>query len=340
MNHAGGTALVLGFPAEPACRVALGLASGNEMSVEAIVRHSDLHAARERIQRAGANIEIIEGDWNHIDFGLSGERFRRLSDQVSSIYSLVPPCSYADGEDLASAKTTGREVLELALAAKNLEQVVVLSHLDVAGNHKGAFREVDLVMDQRFDGGSAKMRLAAERVYRRHFGEVPITVIRSGWIVGEGEDLFPLVHLCLAAVDSSSWEGNGRLILTDLDYLVDVVIGLKDVDPDLGGRTLHLISPFGDDTEEVVNEISSLAKEQVPAGFDLAAGARRALSRMNKTYRWSAGTFFKRRMSAARFETASTEDFLESRGLPLPIEEPSKLAQFVSIALEEIVGFR
>ncbi len=340
MSDAGGTALILGFPAEPACRVALGLASGNEMSIEVVVRPSDLPRAKERIRREGANIEIIEGDWNHIDFGLSGERFRRLSDQVSSIYSLVPPCSYTDGDDLASAKITGREVLELALVAKNLGQVVVLSHLDVAGNHRGTFREVDLDVGQRFDGESAKMRLAAERVYRRRFGEIPITVIRSGWIVGEGEDLCPLVHLCLAAAESTPWEGNGQLILTDLDYLVDVVVGLEDIDPDPGGRTLQLISPFRDDTTEIVDEISVLAREQVPAGFDLAAGARRALSRMDKTCRWSAGAFFKRRMSAARFETAWTEEFLRSRGLPLPVEEPSKLARMVTSALEEIVGYR
>ena len=340
MSDAGKTALILGFPAEPACRVASKLASGNEMSVEVVVRPSDLPRAKEQIRRAGTNIEIIEGDWNHIDFGLSGERFRRLSEQVSSIYSLVPPCSYTDGDDLASAKTTGREVLELALAAKNLGQVVVLSHLDVAGNHREAFREVDLAVGQRFDGESAKMRLAAERVYRRRFGEIPITVIRSGWIVGEGEDLCPLVHLCLAAADSSPWEGNGRLLLTDLDYLADVVVGLEDMDPDPGGRTLHIISPFRGDTEEIVNEISSLAREQVPAGFDLAAGARRALSRMDKTCRWSTGAFFKRRMSAAQFETTWTEDFLRSRGLPLPVEERSKLDLMVTIALEEIVGFR
>ncbi len=184
------------------------------------------------------------------------------------------------------------------------------------------------------------MRLAAERVYRRRFGDVPITVIRSGWIVGEGEDLCPLVHLCLAAADSSPWEGNGRLILTDLDYLVDVVVGLESIDPDPGGRTLHLISPFRDDTTEIVDEISVLAREQVPAGFDLTAGARRVLSRMDKTCRWSAGAFFKRRMSAAQFEAAWTEEFLRSHGLPLPVEEPSKLELMVTSAIEEIVGFR
>ena len=340
MSEPDRTALILGFPAEPACSVALALASGNEISVEVIVRPSDLPRARTQIRREGAKIEIIEGDWNHIDFGLSGERFTRLCDQVSSIYSLVPPCSYTDGDDLTSAKTTGREVLELALAAKNLRQVVVLSHLDVAGNHKGTFREVDLVVGQRFDGGATKMRLAAERVYRRHFGEVPISVIRSGWIVGEGEDLCPLVHLCLAAAESTPWEGNGQLILTDLDYLVDVVVGLKDVDPDPEGRTLHLISRFGGDTGELVNRISAAAREHVPKGFDLAAGARRALSRLDKTCGWSAGTFFKRRMSAARFEADWTEEFLRSRGLPLPTQEPSKLDRMVTIALEEIVGFR
>ncbi len=340
MSEPGRTALILGFPAEPACRVALGLASGNEMSVEVIVRPSDLPRARELIRRESAKIEIIEGDWNHIDFGLSGERFGRLSEQVSSIYNLVPPCSYPDGDDLESARTTGREVLELAAAAKNLQQVVVLSHLDVAGNHRETFREVDLIVGQRFDGGSAKMRLAAERVYRRHFGDVPITVIRSGWIVGEGENLCPLVHLCLAAGDSTPWEGNGQLILTDLDYLVDVVVGLKDVDPDPGGRTLHLLSRFGGDTGKIVDGISVSAREHVPAGFDLAAGARRALSRMDKTCRWSVGAFFKRRMSAARFETTWTEEFLRSRRLPLPAQEPSKLDRMVTIALEEIVGFR
>ena len=215
----------------------------------------------------------------------------------------------------------------------------MLSHLDGAGSHAGSFAERDLELGQRFKEPAGEDRFRAERIYRRFVTELPITIARSGWIVGAtGEQLCPLVELLLAEADEALKEHGIRLPLSGLSELVAVVGGLVDHPPRRGGRFLHLAGAEASVAADLATRVKDLAGQLVPAGLDLAAGARRSLSRANVG--WSRRHFFRHQPRAARYESAYSTGFLERNGLPLPELAADQLAELVERAVEEIAGFR
>ena len=359
-------ALVIGFPSALASRLAGQLArSGRRVRLLC-----PPHAVRER-ERLARDLDCLEGSTDRIDFGLAGGPYLELADEVAEVYVAELPAPPGDEPPPVRGRRVAREVVELALAARKLRHLLVLSHVDVAGTFFGRFAERDLEVGQRFGDAGQEERYRAERVYRRFAGDLPITVARAGWVLGTapGAGICPLPQLLLAAGDEIGKAADRRLALTDLDGLVTALAGLAEHPPVGGGRVLHLLDPAAPEVAQLHERVTRTAGELVPGGFDLATGARRALRESAERGAWSAGLpgapgregrwstregrgsprdwrrwsprdFFRRQPARARFETAFTRGVVDRLGLPIGAVEDERFEQLIEHAVEQIVGFR
>jgi len=338
MRAAGGRPLVLGFPGVAAVRVAERLAVLRGGPVLVMVP-SAAAAAASSWAGGRRGIELVEGDWNRIDFGMRGADYVALCGTVTEVYSLLGHGLLTSPDDLEALSGAGREVIELALAAGRLDRVVVLSHLDVAGQHDGPFSEEDLDVGQRFAADDQRARYRSERVYRRFADRIPLTFLRTGWIPGDGPGLCPIVGILLSHPDMSGRQAQEPFLLTDLESLAAICAGLAGTGEGGGVQTLHLPCDPPWTLGALSVEVRRLAKESIPGAYDLAAGARRVLKLSEGASRWPSGELLRRRVRA-RYETRWTRDFLARNGLPFPAPTGTGLASLVERAVEEIVGFR
>jgi hypothetical protein len=340
MSPAQGTVCLLGFPGALARVTASALADADGIGIRMLAPRAGADAARELARALGRDARVVVGDPGRIDFGLSGSAYLDLAEETTSICCAVLPPPPGLTDEYEVARAAAREVVELARAAPRLEHVVVVSHLDVAGSFSGVFAERDLELGQSFRGVDQEERFRAERIYRRFADELPLTVVRCGWIAGPGEGTCPLVHLLLAIAEDPGKEGDRGVAVTEVRSLAGVLSGVLAVPPSRGGRTLQLVDSGIGTAGELAATVRALAGELVPAGFDLIAGARRVLKRGGLSYNWSYREFFRRQPSRARFESSWTEQFLEEQQLARPKLGDDVLAELVESAVEEIVGFK
>jgi len=334
------TVFVIGFPGALARGTATEIGRAGDVAIRLLAPPDAREVAQGFAAELGGDARVVEGDVSRIDFGLSGADYLDLAEEITSICCVLLPPPPGVGGGYEVARAAAREVIELAQAAPDLDHVLVLSHLDVAGNANSAFAERDLELGQGFAGVDQEERFRAERIYRRFADRLPLSVIRCGWIPGQGEGRCPLVHLLLAIADDPGREGERLLLITEGTALVEVVAGMIGLPPSRGGRTLHMVGSEPPTAAELADDVRELAGELVPVGFDLVRGARRLLRRGGQTYDWSYREFFKRQPGRARFESALTERFLGEHGLPRPELDEARLAGLVESAVEEIVGFK
>jgi len=340
MSGGDQTAFVIGFPGKVARDTASAIALAEGASIRLLAAEESVDEARSFVETLGSRSSVVEGDVARIDFGVPGGVYTRLAEEITSIWGLRAPPPPGVSAEHEAARPTAREVLELAQVAPRLEHVVVLSHVDVAGNTSGPFAERDLELGQGFFGVDQEERFRAERIYRRFADRLPLSVVRCGWIPGPGSGACPLVHLLLAIADEPGKDGERPLMVTDGDALAAILSRMTALPPSRGGRTLHMVHPAPPTAAELAAAVRELARELVPAGFDLVAGARRMLRRGGQTYDWSYREFFKHQPARAKVASALTGRFLEEHGLPRPVLGDERLAALAESAVEEIVGFK
>ncbi len=336
------TIFLTGFPHAIVRRVAGLLIEDECTRVRLLVSKEHRKEAEELTRKLGDSIEVVEGAATRIDFGLSGRDYLALADDVTAIVHLNspdPPGIHA--RKTPRARIMAREIVELGLAAKQLKRIVVLSHLDVAGNAAGLFAERDLDVGQGFASHAAEDRFRCERVLRRFMDRLPITVVRAGWIVGDEPGLCPLVQLLLTVDDPSSLpfkDPASRLHAIDIETISSILTKLARFEPTNDVQTLHVSFVSMPQLLSLVETVAAIAVDLTPVGFDLGRGARRALRRAEPDERWSAREFFKKQPYRMRLSTALSERFLEELGLALPSFDEETMKRLTSQAVEKIVG--
>lgn len=334
---------VVGFPGEVAKQTTLELAGSPDTRVFLLVSQEYQSQIAELNDEADGHVEIVEGDPSRIDFGLRGSEYNALAAEITAIAYLPLPGPLRSIGPKPDSRPWIREIIELGLAASHLRHTVVLSHLDIAGTTTGHFAERDFDVGQKFVDPSCEDRFRAERIVRRFASALPVTVVRSGWIAGDGEQLCPLVPLMLAADEQLFQSGKGapeRLLFVDRDSLVRILVELIRLPALEETNTLHVAFGQTDSLTELVAKVREMAAQSAPLGFDLSAGARRVLRRADSHRSWSAKEFFKKQAFGARISTALTEKILAKRGLPLPVLSDELLDRLVVQAMERIIGFK
>ncbi|MDJ0762295.1 MAG: hypothetical protein QNJ97_04845 [Myxococcota bacterium] len=330
---------IIGFPEDVPRQVALSLAKRENTAVQLLVSPQHRAEADAFVSRAPENLAVVVGTPWQIDFGLSGADYLSLADRVSIILYLKAPAPPGTTGLHRGAWTATREIIELALAAPQLSHIVALSHLDVAGNAGGVFAEQDLSVGQHFTDPGQEDRFRSERVFRRFMDPFPITVVRSGWILGQGLGQCPLIELMLAAEDLSqisSKDPQSRLWAIDASSAVRLLLDIVDLVPADRGRTLHMTFKDMPPLATLVPSVKAKARDIAGTDVDLAAGARWALRKSNASTKWSVREFFKHHPFKPRFTTTYTSHILEACGRALPDWDDETAQQLISQAVARI----
>ena len=250
-------ALITGYPGFIGRRlVSKLLEDRSDLEIAALVEPRMMDGAREAA--AGLErLELIAGDIADRRLGLDEETYGRLASDVShvfhlaAIYNLAVPLAVATRVNVGG---TGN-VLELCLAAENLERLAYVSTAYVAGTRMGVVYEHELAMGQGFKNNYESTKFQAEVWVRQVMHRLPTTILRPAIVVGDsrtGEtQKFDGPYYILRTI--SRMERSGRPVaqfgrsealfnVVPVDYIVDA-IATSAFDPATEGETLHLTDP-------------------------------------------------------------------------------------------------
>ncbi len=338
------SAFVIGFPGAVARQVASLLAGPKKIKVKLLTPPEHLEEAKKFIGQIDGDISILEGTEERIDFGLTGPDYTALADELSIILHLDLPGPPKRFSRRSNARTAAREILELGLLARQLTHIVVLSQLDVAGTFEGAFSERDLEQSQGFSDAFQENRFRAERIFRRFMDKLPITVARTGWVVGEGKGLCPIIELLLAVEDPETLpvkSQRSRLFVIDVDTLASILCSIVLSPPSKsGGQTLHLVPEELPPLTTLLTSVRNFALDLAPPGFDLTTGARRMLRKNEWEDVWSARGFFKKQPYRIKLLTSSTRRTLQDQDLPMPTLEYALLKRLTSRTMAKMTDLK
>ncbi len=256
-DHAG-TTLFTGYPGFIGRRlVHRMLEHGHPGRLVLLVEPSQGAAARAELARhATTGVEIWEGDVSAMHLGLSGNEWKSLVRDVTSIWHLAAASRLDAASELARRVNVEgtRNVLELARAAARPPRLHHFSSAFVSGDRRGVIMEDELLVGQRFRTPYEQSKARAEELVRRVMGEIPTTIYRPAIVVGDtrtGEiDRFEgpyylailLVTSPLAVPLPLPGDGGAPLNVVPVDFLVAAALAISR-NPASVGKTVHLVDP-------------------------------------------------------------------------------------------------
>jgi thioester reductase-like protein len=273
---------VTGFPGFIGRRLVQRLLSNDpEARVLALVERRMCEPARRAAAAIDADrIELLTGDIAQPRLGLEGDEWERLRAEVryvfhlAAIYNLAVPLAAAQRVNVGG---TGN-VLELCLAADQLERLVYASTAYVAGRRRGVVYEHELALGQGFKNHYEATKFQAEVWVRELTDRVPTVILRPAIVVGDsrtGEtEKFDGPYYLLRAIARAHSSGRaipqfGRSEAAFNVVPVDYVVGAAAVaaaDPAMSGETLHLVDPNPLSTHRLVALLSNAYAGRPPAG--------------------------------------------------------------------------
>jgi nucleoside-diphosphate-sugar epimerase len=235
--------------------------------VQLVVRRGSRRVARRWLSSfrgdypdAAGRILLINGDLDSGDLIEATVRSRVLEDTTSVIHCAAVTRLDADHQ-LAWRTNVGGTGRLLALAGEmqQLRTFVHISDLAVAGDHRGAFAEADLLRNQRFSGVYAQTKLVAERRVREASSSLPVRIVRPAGFVGPLDQgsaegvaslqslLAPLVQLSrlpagLGMLPFVPLGTCARVQVLPLDWVAEAVLTLWQ-QPGLDGQTFQVHDP-------------------------------------------------------------------------------------------------
>jgi len=179
------TALLTGFPGFIGRRLVRTLLADHEdLALVALVEPRMADTARKLGQE---RLEVLEGDIAERRLGLGDADWDRLTGSVTHVFHLAAIYDLAVPVEVAQRVNVGGtgNVLELCLAAENLERLAYVSTAYVAGKRHGIVYEHELVMGQAFKNHYESTKFQAEVWVREAMDHVPTTILRPAIVVGD-----------------------------------------------------------------------------------------------------------------------------------------------------------
>jgi len=189
----GSRYLVTGLPSLLARRIVEQILGFEPRAfVHALVHEDDVDVAGRFLQalesQQRARIEVLSGDPVALDWGLSGSEYLELARCVNRAHFVVHP------RDLNGARSPegqgallGREIVQFASQAAELESAVVYSALSVSGDRSGRVREDELVSGQAFKRAESQALAMMELMVRRRLDDFPFVIVRPGHLAGDSQ---------------------------------------------------------------------------------------------------------------------------------------------------------
>ena len=241
---------------------------------------------------SGAPVELLTGDIVDMHLGLSGDEYRRLTEQVTHVFHLAAISYLGMPRETAwRVNVEGtRNVLDLCRDAKRLARLCHVSTTYVSGDRVGVIAEDELECGQGFRNVYEETKYEAERLVQKAMGELPITVLRPSTVVGDSKtgeiDRFDgpyylgMVLVLSPLVVPLPLPGNGvaPLNVVPVDFVVKAIWVLANK-PEAKGRTVHLVDPNPMSARRVYELIAELAHKKLPR-FNLSARATDVMLRI------------------------------------------------------------
>ena len=280
-------ALVTGFPGFIGRRLVRRLLDDGERVI-ALVEERMLDAAR---SVGGERVEVIGGDIAQRHLGLDDATWERLAGEVTHVFHLAAIYDLAVPVEIAqrvNVDGTGN-VLELCLAASNLERLAYVSTAYVAGTRTGVVYEHELVMGQGFKNHYESTKFQAEVWVRELMHQVPTTILRPAVVVGDsrtGEtEKFDGPYYILRTIARAErlhrpvvqfGRSEATFNVVPVDYVVAALAAAGRASETVG-ETLHLVDPEPLSTRELVVVLAREYAGREPRGGVPPRAVERAL---------------------------------------------------------------
>jgi len=274
--------LLTGFPGFIGRRLARRLLDqDSDATVVALVEPQMIDSGRVAAAEIDAErLEVLSGDITDRRLGLSDAEYERLCTEVRRVYHLAAIYNLAVPIELAqrvNVDGTGN-VIELCLAARQLERLAYVSTAYVAGWRTGVVYEHELAMGQDFKNHYESTKFQAEVWVREAMDRVPTTIVRPAIVVGDSKtgetQKFDGPYYLLRAISEAARARRsipqfGRLEanfnVVPVDYVVDAIAAVA-ADPEAEAQTLHLVDPEPLTSRQMVSLLSQRYAGREPQG--------------------------------------------------------------------------
>jgi thioester reductase-like protein len=266
--------LVTGFPKLLARRVADALAPRGPVILLAQEQHADLAA---EFAATLPQARVLTGDIASMHLGLSTAEYRDLSSECTEIVHAEEWSNVgADQPTLERVNIEGtRTVLEFAQDCRKLRRLTHFSTVFVSGDRVGVIAEDELSAGQTFRNFYEQSKFEAELLVRRAMGQIPCTVLRPAFIVGDsttGEiDRFEGPYTVAALLLSTRLQvplplpgdGVAPLNVVPIDFVASASAAIHH-DPRAVGRTFHIVDPNPSSSRRVYERVAEREGKKLP----------------------------------------------------------------------------
>ncbi|KPK13549.1 MAG: long-chain fatty acid--CoA ligase [Betaproteobacteria bacterium SG8_41] len=249
-------------------QVARRLIQKADCTVIALVRAEDREAARHRLARAwwdwreladaiGTRVQVECGDVSAPCLGLEAPTYDALLHTVTHIvHSAADLRVNAPIQELRRTNVQGTaNLLDFARAVQRGHGLARFSHVSTAyvcGGRRGAVPEEALSEEFGFSCAYEFSKYEGERLVQAAKGELPISVLRPGMIVGDSRTgeiktfnsfYFPLKLYLARVTNILPANPNLRVNIVPVDYVADAIVRLT-FDARAEGLNFHLTAPY------------------------------------------------------------------------------------------------
>jgi thioester reductase-like protein len=266
--------LVTGFPRLLAQRMAQALSPGAPVTVLVQEKHADRASSFVATLRDG---RMLTGDVASMHLGLSTAEYRELTQECTGIVHAAEwTWVGADPETLERVNVQGtKAVLDLAQDCRRLQRLTHFSTVLVSGDRVGVIAEDELSAGQSFRNPYEQTMFEAELLVRRAMGQIPCTVLRPGFIVGDsttGEiDRFEGPYIVAGLLLSTRLQvplplpgdGVAPLNVVPIDFVAKAAAVIHQ-DPRAVGRTFHLVDPNPSSSRRVYERVAEREGKKLP----------------------------------------------------------------------------
>jgi len=170
-------------------------------------------------------IEVLEGDLMLPDLGLNPAGYRRLSGSISHIIHCAAAARFDLDLDEARRINVGgtEKILALARRCPKLEKLDYVGTAYVSGRRQGLIKEDQLDEGQEHHNTYERSKMEAERLVRKHWSRLPITVFRPSIVIGEASTGRISPHSAFYRVLEMVRQGTLKALPGDPDALMDLV---------------------------------------------------------------------------------------------------------------------
>ena len=274
------TVLLTGATGFLGTQVARRLFARPHVRVVALVRAADDEAAAwslgrawwdwpELVEALPERVEALAGDVSAARLGLTDHAYESLVARLTHVVHAAADLRIdAPVEELRRTNVDGTaNVLELARASSSFERLLHVSTAYVAGRRRGEIAEGALDAEHGFANAYEQTKHEGERLVRAAAGELPVSVVRPGMIVGDSRTgevrtfntfYVPLRRYLTGTLRVVPGRRGARVDIVPVDYVADAIARLT-FDPGAGGLTFHLTAPL--EALPTAAELTDLVRE-------------------------------------------------------------------------------